>query len=180
MNNTLKKSIASVLSLVLCVLLINPVTSNASEQIDENPEIIQTYTNDEGNSITKFDDGVIVEVNPNTEEFNIIVPAYQSEVETEILSNTGSSIQPRIPGWLVTALVYLKKVGAVLSACSIIENYIWTGMDPCKIVAKHLFQSNISGNYVISSKYNSGYIPGCQPQHTSACYGYYEYQFIKK
>lgn len=179
MSNILKKSIVSILSLSLCILLINPLSANAStNQINEQPEIVDIYTNENGMEITTFDDGVMVESDSTNNNFKIIIPAYQSEFDSKVLSDSGSSIQSR--AWLATAWLAVKIAGGILSTCSIIEEYIWTGVNLCKIAGSYLV-GKPSGDYIVSSQYVPGKIPGCQPSHSPGCNsGYYEYVFAKK
>lgn len=176
MNATLKKSIASVLLVSICFLFTNPVIASASELSEIQAEIIEVYTNSNGIETTKFDDGVIVEANLNEDEFNILIPAYQSDMENEILSQTGSSIQPRALTWFAVAKVIVD----VLGYCALIETYSSTGVNPCKIALDYLFPYKPKGTYIVSAKYVPGRVPGCEPAHSGPCNsGYYEYQLGK-
>lgn len=178
MNKISKKSIAFVLSFMLSIFIFNPISTNAyTNQTEEGPQIINTYTNEGGTLVTTFDDGVIVEGDVGAEEFKVLVPAYQSEQEAELLMDTGSSIQPR--GWIKVAKVV---IGVVLTTCSVIETYVVEGFNPCKIVWDYLFPKKPSdGTYIISAQYIPGKVPGCVPINSGPCNsGYYEYTFSKQ
>jgi hypothetical protein len=129
-------------------------------------EIKEEKTNEKGNTVIVFKDGVEVEViNDN----NFIIRDYNNALNSEI-----PEIQPR--GWVTIGKAILKIVSSVLAGCQAVQ-YL-SGHDICRIVLSYIATPKGTGQYTynLSGNYVAGRIPGCEPANSLPCNsGYWQY-----
>ena len=165
----MKKMISYMLVLSLCLF---PLSVSASASTGESKctactvsdaEIILSYTDEDGNLIEQYDNGVEVIY---YKDGDIIINDYYNVFGGPELSGTTRS------GWILLG----KVIFTAISVCSSIE-YV-TGHDLCRIVLDAVKEAYIKMGvqYDVSGNYVPGYIPGCEPRHSAPCNaGYWQY-----
>lgn len=141
------------------------------ECIQNRPEIISEKTNEDGNLIISYNNGVEVEI---TDEGTYIIRDYQHSI-----NNSVPEFQTRA-SWTEIGKAIIRIIKAILDSCSSIQ-YL-TGHDICRIVLTYISTPKTDGTYtyLLSGRYISGYIPGCEPAHSLPCNsGYWEYKVVR-
>lgn len=158
---------------------INTKSRNCNECTIEKTDIVEESYNNLGNKITKYENGIEVEI---VDEETFIIRDYYNvfDSQKEVTAPVGEEIKDwRKIGLAILLMVY-KAQDFVLDTCQTIQ-YIF-GHDICRIVLSYINLPNSSGTfkYELTGRYISGYIPGCQPSHSLACNsGYWEYKVTK-
>lgn len=149
----------------------NDVGCIPAECIRNKPEIVSKKTNEDGKTIISYDNGVEVEI---TDEDTYIIRDYQHSINSSI-----PEIQAQA-SWVDIGKAILRILNAILNSCSTIQ-YV-TGHDICRIVLSYITSPRTDGTYtyLLSGRYISGYIPGCEPAHSLPCNsGYWEYKVVR-
>lgn len=143
--------------------------NNSNESCSLNDNTVESeYVNDEGNDVVVYEDGVEVEY---LDDATAIIRDYEGVLSSGI-ANT------RSPRGLFAAFIAIgKAVLTIVGACSSVQ-YV-TGHDVCRIVLKSL-ANPYQGTYELTGRYLNSTIPGCQPQHSQVCNGYWEYKVVRK
>lgn len=130
------------------------VTPYVIEQIHSDNQITYIFSN--SNTLTESEDGT----------FTLNDYAGELHNPLELQQNTQAI------GWFAIGKGILKAIGA----CSAVQYVV--DHDVCRIILNYLGSTKPQLNvyYHVQGKYISGYIPGCQPQHSGPCNsGYYQY-----
>lgn len=142
-----------------------------AECIKNNPEIVSEKTNEDGKIIISYSDGVEVEI---ADGDTYIIRDYEHSINSSIPEIQSQS------SWKDIGKAILRILKAILDSCSTIL-YI-TGHDICRIVLNYITVPRTDGTYtyLLSGRYISGYIPGCEPAHSLPCNsGYWEYMVVR-
>lgn len=163
-----KRLSITILSAFLCICLITTQLHAEDLNIQKNPEIVETISNEDGSTTYRYSDDILVTEKDGV--YNVTIPEYAIDYEPPVMTR---SVIGTI--WAV--------ISTTMTACTIFE---WTfGPNPCEIAYKYLLRllgtGATTGKYVVNGTYHPGYIPGCEPRHSSPCNsGYYEYSFVRE
>lgn len=144
----------------------NNLNEEQSQCVAPHKVVSETY-DQQGNLVKTFDDGIEVTF---FNEDHFVVRDYKN------ILNMSTPTGPQARSWITLGVAIIKAAGATASTCSAIQ-YV-SGVDVCRIALSYLGQALNPGRYTVNGRFVEAPV-NCEPQHSSACQGYWEYDVVK-